>query len=118
MANQKMERCIMLMLTTDKTQKEIAEEINITEKTISTWKKTAEFVELRTEMNRLIFGELAVEATRKMRKLLNAKSELVQFNAAKDLLDRAGYAPVDKQEISAKVQPVFVDDIGSDLDDG
>ncbi|MFS1351456.1 hypothetical protein ACLZX5_14480 [Enterococcus faecium] len=52
-----------------------------------------------------------------MLNLLNAKSEMVRFNAAKDILDRGGFAPVNKQEVTTIQPPTFIDDIG-DTDDG
>ena len=41
---------------------------------------------------------------------------MVRFNAAKDILDRGGYAPVDKKEITSIEPPVFEDDIGGEPD--
>lgn len=112
-----MEKCITLMLTTNKTQKEIAKEINVAQKTISEWKKTDEFKESRARLNKELFGELAVAATKTMRDLLKAKSEMVRFTAAKDLLDRAGFQPVDKQEINANVHTDKLDGILEQLRD-
>lgn len=43
MLNENQEKCINLMITTNKTQKQIASEINISEKTICEWKKQKEF---------------------------------------------------------------------------
>ena len=39
----KQEKCIKLMITTNKTQKQIAKEIEVSEKTICEWKKQKEF---------------------------------------------------------------------------
>lgn len=105
------------MLTTDLSQKEIADQIKVSENTITNWKKTDKYKESRERINKEIFGDLAIEATKTMRSLLKAKSEMVRFTAAKDLLDRAGFTPTTKQEISASIQPVFIDDITGD-DDG
>jgi hypothetical protein len=52
-----------------------------------------------------------------MEELLTAKSELVRFNAAKDILDRTGHKPVEVSEMSVTEVPTFIDDIGSE-DDG
>ena len=41
---------------------------------------------------------------------------MVRFNAAKDILDRGGFAPVDKKEITSIEPPVFEDDISGELD--
>ena len=39
MLNEKQQKCIALMLTTNKTQKKIADEIGVNENTIGDWKK-------------------------------------------------------------------------------
>lgn len=46
------------------------------------------------------FGLSATIAAGQLRKLVsNAKSEYVQLEAAKDLLDRAGYKPIDRSQV-------------------
>lgn len=100
------------MVRTNLSQKEIAKEIGINEATISKWKQKEEFDEVRQQEERYYLGDLASPALRTMRELLNAKSELVRFNAASDILDRTGFKPVDKQEIELKSAVTFVDDIG------
>ncbi|KRM40678.1 hypothetical protein FD47_GL002698 [Lentilactobacillus parafarraginis DSM 18390 = JCM 14109] len=52
-----------------------------------------------------------------MLKLLNARSELVRYNAAKDLLDRAGFIPTQKHDINANVNPIqILDDVPPESD--
>ena len=63
-----------------------------------------------------IMGKSSGKALNTMLKLLAARSEMVRFNAAKDILDRGGYAPVDKKEITSIEPPVFEDDIGGEPD--
>ena len=43
--------------------------------------------------------------------LLNAKSELVGFQTSKDILDRTGYNPVERQQIETNATVQFNDDI-------
>lgn len=117
MANEKMEKCITLMLTTDLSQKEIADQIKVSENTITNWKKTDKFKETRDRLNKEIFGDLAIEATKTMRGLLKAKSEMVRYTAAKDLLDRAGFAPVERKDIKNTIQTDKLDGILEQLRD-
>lgn len=43
--NEKQKKCVELMVSTNKTQKQIAKEIEVSEKTICEWKKQKEFKE-------------------------------------------------------------------------
>ena len=113
MATENMVRAVRLMVRTNMSQREIAKEIGITEATISKWKHRDDFDEVRLKEERLYLGDLAAPALRTMKELLNAKSELVRFNAAHDILDRTGFKPVDRQEIEVTT-PVFVEDVPVD----
>lgn len=95
----KQEKCINLMVTTNKTQKQIAKEIEVSEKTICEWKKQKEF---KAEIDKNIkenFSSLAIDAQKELKKLLKSKNEYIRIQAVKDILDRAGYKPVEKREI-------------------
>ena len=86
-------KCLELMVLGTYTQREISKEIKVSEQTICSWKKNDEFME---EYNRLVRGciqSLASRALRTMIELLDATSESVRYNAAKDILDRAGFKP-------------------------
>lgn len=101
--NDKQEKCINLMITTNKTQKQIAKEIEVSEKTICEWKKQKEF---KNEIEKNIkenFGSLALEAQKELKKLLKSKNEYVRIQVVKDILDRAGYKPTEK--IKNEVEP-------------
>ena len=63
------------MVTSGKTQKQIAKEIQISENTISEWKRNKEFKEEIQKQMRENFGSLAIEAQQKLKKLLNSKNE-------------------------------------------
>lgn len=104
-------KCINLMITDSKTQKQIAKEINITEKTICKWKKDKEFKEEIQKQMKENFGSLAIQAQQKLKKLLNSKNENIQMQAIKDVLDRAGYKPMEKAEISGAGVVQLVDDV-------
>ena len=93
-------KCIELMITGEFTQKQIAEKINVTEKTICEWKKLDEFKKEKEKLLRESFSDVAPKVKAELYRLaLKAESEQVKLNAIKDILDRAGLKPTDKQEI-------------------
>ncbi len=104
MLNENQEKCINLMITTNKTQKQIASEINISEKTICEWKKQKEFKEEIQNSMRENFNLLAIEAQKELKKLLKSKNEYVKMHAIKDILDRSGFKPTDKIEHSGNIE--------------
>jgi len=91
---------IQLMIEQEMTQREIAERLNISEVTISRWKKDEEFKRIFEKTLRDSINLSSSYAYRTMVKLLGARSELVRFQAAKDILDRAGFKPTEKSEIN------------------
>ena len=99
------------MVTSGKTQKQIAKEIQISENTISEWKRNKEFKEEIQKQMRENFGSLAIEAQQKLKKLLNSKNENIQIQAIKDVLDRAGYKPIEKTELKTEAKVELVDDV-------
>lgn len=104
-------KCINLLVTGNKTQRQIAKEINLTEKTICKWKKEEEF---RNEIRKQLkenFSSLAVEAQKELGKLLKSKNENVKMQAIKDVLDRAGFKPIEKSEITGTGVVQLVDDV-------
>ena len=98
MLTEKQQKCIILMITSNKTQKQIAKEIQISENSICEWKKDKEFKEEIQKQMKENFGSLAIEAQQELKKLLKSKNENVKIQAIKDVLDRAGYKPIDKIE--------------------
>lgn len=111
MLNENQLKCINLMITETKTQKQIAKEINVTEKTICEWKKDKEFKEEIQKQMKENFGSLAIEAQQELKKLLKSKNENIKMQAIKDVLDRAGYKPIDKIEATAMSKIELVDDV-------
>lgn len=111
MLNEKQQKCIILMITSNKTQKQIAKEIQISENTISEWKKDKEFKEEVQKQMRENFSSLAIEAQQKLKKLLNSQNENIQMQAVKDILDRAGYKPIEKAELTTEAKVELVDDV-------
>ena len=96
MLNEKQAKCLNLMVTTNKAQKEIAQEINVTEKTICEWKKDSEF---KIAIKRLIncnFNLLSLKAQQRLDKLLDSDNEYIQLQTAKDILNRNGFVYKEK----------------------
>lgn len=104
MLNEKQEKCIKLMLTTNKTQKQIAKEIDVAERTICEWKKDIEFKEELQNQMKENFGSLAIQAQKELRNLLKSKNEYIKIQAIKDVLDRAGYKPTEQIEHHGKIE--------------
>lgn len=97
MLNEKQQKCIKSMVIENKTQKQIAREIQVSEQTICEWKKSKEFKdELQNEV-REYFGILAIKAQKALNMLLESDNEYIKLQTIKDVLDRAGYKPIDKQ---------------------
>lgn len=111
MLNEKQQKCVMLMITGNKTQKQIAKEIQISENTICEWKKNKEFKEEIQSQIKDNFGSLAIEAQKELKKLLKSKNENIKMQAIKDVLDRAGYKPIEKTELTATSKVELVDDV-------
>ena len=99
MLGEKQQKCIILMVTTNKTQKQIAEEIEVNENTIGQWKKNKEFKDEIQNQIKENFGSLALDAQKELKKLLKSKNEYIRMQVIKDILDRAGFKPVEKREI-------------------
>lgn len=115
MLSEKQMQCINLMVIENKTQKQIAKELKITEQTICNWKKDKEFkneIENNIKEN---FGSLAVEAQKELKKLLKSNNEYIKMQAVKDILDRAGYKPVEKREIKDDTEKTKKIDAISDI---
>ena len=110
-------KCLELMLQGNMTDKEIAEAINITQKTICEWKKNNK--EFQDEYNALMRNSLqyaAPKAFRKQQKLLQSENDMVAHLAAKDILDRAGFKPTDKVEQNVDMELNISIDYGDEND--
>lgn len=97
MLKPKQVKCLELMIDNPKMKmKDIAEELNVTPKTISMWKREEEF---RTEYDtsfRLKLQYASAKAFNTQIKLLDSPNEMVAYLSAKDIMDRAGFNPVEK----------------------
>ena len=98
MLNTKQVECLKLMMLHPKISgKDLSMALNVSEKTISQWKnKNPEF---QDEYNALVRSKIQYAATQALGKqidLLGSRNDMVAHLAAKDLMDRAGFNPVEK----------------------
>ena len=106
MLNVKQKKCIEYMVDGSYTQKEIAGKLNVTENTISNWKKNKEFMAEYNDTLKSSISEVAAKAFKTQIALLKARSEIVRYSVSKDILDRAGFKP--SNDINLNVEPVTI----------
>lgn len=93
MLKPKQVKYIELLIHSNMTDKQIAEAINITPKTICHWKKNDQ--EFQQEYKKAMHNAIQFSAAKALRKeiaLLKSKSDMVAHLAAKDILDRGGFS--------------------------
>lgn len=110
MLNPKQKKCIEMMISGNKTQKQIADELNVTENTICNWKKNEDFVSEYTSSLKSSMKDVAAKAFNTELSLLKARSETVRLMAAKDILDRAGFKADDNLNVNGIGKVVIIDD--------
>ena len=98
MLNSKQAECLKMMMQNPNIKgKDLASALKVTEKTISQWKNKNE--EFQNEYNTLVRSKIQYAATQALGKqieLLQSRNDMVAHLAAKDLMDRAGFNPVEK----------------------
>ena len=112
MLSSKQRKCVELMALGDRTQKEIAEQLRITEATICNWKKNEDFQMEYIEFVRRNLSGAVAKAFNVEISLLNARSEMVRLLAAKDVLDRAGFKPEDNVNLNTDMDLHITIDYG------
>ena len=116
MLKPKQVECLKLMMMNPKISgKDLAIALNVSEKTISQWKnKNTEF---QDEYNALVRSKIQYAATQALGKqidLLQSRNDMVAHLAAKDLMDRAGFNPVEKIEQDVDMNLNITVDYGED----
>ena len=102
MLKAKQQKALELMVKGSMTDTDIAKECNISRKTLIDWKKNNK--EFQDEYNLLMRNALqyaAPKAFRRQMSLLNSRNDMVAHLAAKDIMDRAGFTPVEKIDMNA-----------------
>lgn len=99
----KQQKVIVMLFEGVMTQEQIADDVGVARTTISAWKKREQFCQARDEYSQYMLRSLTGEAVLTMKRLLNARSEMVQFSAAKDILDRS-LSNAQSRKISAEAK--------------
>ena len=86
---EKQKKAIMLLFSGEMTQSKIAEEVHVSATTLSTWKTHEDFRRGQDEYTRFMLHDLSSSAVITMKELLNAKSEMVRYNAASYIIEKA-----------------------------
>ena len=84
----KQRKAVILLFSRKMTQAKIAEEVNVSPATLSTWKTHEEFRLGQDEYTRFMLHDLSSDAVMTMRDLLNARSEMVRYNAASYIIEK------------------------------
>lgn len=103
------------------TQVQVAEVLGITDRQLRNWENDENdksgWQKLNREFTEKAFSKLALSAVATLARLSkNAKSEMVRLQATQDILDRAGYKPTDKKEITVD-EPIILSNTWVDNDD-
>lgn len=118
MLKPKQVECLNLMMQNPKISgKDLAIALNVSEKTISQWKNKNE--EFQSEYNTLVRSKIQYAATQALGKqieLLLSRNDMVAHLAAKDLMDRAGFNPVEKVEQQVNMDLNITVDYGDEND--
>lgn len=106
----KMDKAIELMVYTNLSQREIAKKLDVREETVSRWKNQEKFQSRKNELQKEYLKDLVAPAIRGLNDLLDANSEFVKLEAAKTILDRAGYDSLDDtlKDLEVKKQQVQI----------
>lgn len=108
----KQQKAIEMQVYQGFSQREVAQGLNLTEKTVSFWVNHNElFMKIRDEEEekaererRRRYKSAAQVASDKLISLIDSADDKVSLAACKDILDRAGDKPSDKVDLSANVE--------------
>ena len=85
----KQRKAVILLFSNKMTQAKIADEVHVSATTLSTWKTHEDFRLGQDEYTRFMLHDLSSKAVLTMKELLNAKSEMVRYNAASYIIEKA-----------------------------
>lgn len=92
-------QAIPLLADTNKSYTQVAQELGIHRNTLLEWRKDTEFLKAVNDYAIGMLSEASVKAAQTMMDLLKAKSELVRFQAAKEILDKNELTQKDKLQL-------------------
>jgi transposase len=99
------------LLTLGKSYQDVANALHITKQTLYLWRQAPEFIEemaratgqIREEVRNIIDTQAVQSANTLVALRDGAESEKVKLDAAKDLLDRAGFKPTERIAVQTQV---------------
>lgn len=111
-------RLVQLFCSGLYTKKELSEILEVTTDTINKWLRKEEVANAindyqreETELVNQALKANRLRAVNKLSELLEADNELVQYQAARDLLDRTGHKAMERIEVTHKSFEQQLDDI-------
>lgn len=100
--NSKQIKAVEMLVYTEKQKQEIAQELKVSNGTISQWIKKPEFQDaIKEEMHRS-FGNMAFKARKRLERLIDSNNEGIALAAAREVLNKAGYQETQKIEQTLK----------------
>lgn len=110
--NSKQQKAIEMQVYQGFSQREVAQGLNLTEKTVSFWVNHNElFMKIRDEEEEKAererhrrYKSAAQVASDKLISLIDSVDDKVSLAACKDILDRAGDKPSDKVDLSGSIE--------------
>ncbi len=97
--SKKKREAIQLLAETDLSYSDIAQRIGVHRNTLYEWRQNKTFLNQVKDYSGKILNEASVKASKTMIDLLQAKSELVRFQAAKEILDKNEMTQKDKLQL-------------------
>ena len=97
LTNKQLKAVEMLVYTTMQKQ-EIAQELKVSNGTISQWLRKEEFQQAITDEMRRGFVDIAYKARRRLSDLVDSPNEQVALGAIREALNKAGYQETQKVE--------------------
>lgn len=85
------QKAVIMLFNDDLTDEQIAKKLHRSPSTLYKWKKDSLFKAAQEQYSRLVVKDYKNDALKKVHKLLDAKSEMVQLQSATTILKMAGY---------------------------
>lgn len=87
----KRQKAVMMLFENDKTIKEIAKELKVSDRAIYKWKNDSDFIQAQQEYAISVLDRALPDSVRELLKLIhNSKSEMVKLQAIQTVFKRAG----------------------------
>lgn len=86
-----------------KSYSEVAQRVEISQKTLFNWRSEEEFSQELKRRIDLRISSSVPRAVRRIEKIIGSQNEEVALKACKDILDRSGYKASDRVELDGKI---------------